>query len=378
MVHKPPFFSFLTLICTLLFAQHWVMAQDSTPSAPVPSFTASPAMPPITFTPPTLIPTPIVASAPLALPALQPITRENAASIQPLFTLKCQIANAEPGSRTDVRATTFSPVENRLVSVTYSAVCIFNLTKTDTQPVAIKTYSAMAAVFAPDGQSLLTLHNGDDLHKWSVQTGEEIPTRLQGVGAFGSPQILSFSPDGSMMANGGNGFRLWDVAKEQVLLRLSVGGTTAVVWKPDSSGLLTNEKGMLGLYTLYPNLRLFRDATLPSRSSSGLAIGGMDNELIAYVSPEGVRVIKMDGLELVASPERIGEDVLAFSPADPLLLMGATHGGFFGFWDVERDELISSFPSNNISIPSGAAFNKDGTLMAIGMDDGISLWGVPQ
>jgi WD40 repeat protein len=331
----------------------------------------------VTITPPTPIPTAIVVSAPLTLPALQPITRENAASIEHLFTLKCQLVG-EPGSQMGILATTFSPVESRLVAVAYGAICVFDLATADTQPVIIKTFSAITAVFTPDGKSLFTLHNGDDLYKWNPRTGEKLPTRLQGIGIFDSPQILAFSPDGSMMANGGgSGFRLWDVAIEQLIFRLPVGRTTAVIWKPNGSGLLTNEKGTVGLYTLHSDLRLFRDATLPASSKGGLAIGGSNNELIAYLSPEGVRVIKMDSLEVVASPERIGEEVLAFSPADPLLLMGAAHGGF-GFWDVECDELISNFPSNMFTIPSSAAFNKDGTLMAIGLDDGISLWGVPQ
>jgi hypothetical protein len=56
--------------------------------------------------------------------------------------------------------------------------------------------------------------------------------------------------------------------------------------------------------------------------------------------------------------------------------MGAMHGGF-GFWDVDQDALISNFPSNDFTIPSSAAFNQDGTLLAVGVNDGVSLWGVP-
>lgn len=384
-MHKPHIFICLTLIYMLLIAQFWVTAQD--PATPTnnpllatmttPTFTPSPPAPNVTITPPTPIPTAIIVSAPLALPALQPITRENATLVEFLFTLKCQLVG-EPGSRTGILATTFSPVENRLAAVAYGAVCVFDLAAPDSRPVIIKTFSGMTAVFTPDGQSLFTLHNGDDLYKWNPKTGEELPTRLQAASIFASPQVLAFSPDGRMMANGGrHGFRLSDVATEQLILRLPVGLTTVVIWKPDGSGLITNENGKLGLYTLYPDLRLFRDATLPSTGKSGMAIGGRNNEFAAYVSPQGVRVINMDSLEVVASPERIGEQILAFSPADPLLLMGAAHGGF-GFWDVEHDQLISSSLGNDYSVPDSAAFNADGTLLAMGLDNGVSLWGVPQ
>ncbi|MCA0457445.1 MAG: WD40 repeat domain-containing protein [Chloroflexi bacterium] len=374
MEHKPRIFTLLILICTLL-AAYGVTAQNPPTPYPTPTLTASPPAPDVTITPPTPIPTAIVASKPLALPALQPITRANAAAIEHLFTLQCQLVG-EPGSRPGILAAAFSPVENRLAAAAYGAVCVFDLTKPDTEPLIITTFSAAAVAFTPDGESLFTLHNGDDLYKWNPRTGEELPTRLEGISIFASPQILSISPDGSLMANGGRyGFRLWDMATEQVVFSLqTVGITTYLVWKPDGSGLITNE----GIYRIYPDLRLFREAELaaPSRDG-GAAVGGAAGELLAYRSPEGVRVIQIDSLEVVASPDGIDEEVLAFSPADPLLLMGAAHGGF-GFWDVERDEWVSNFPSNDFTIPNSATFNSDGTLLAVGVKDGVSLWGVPQ
>lgn len=369
----------------LLWASFGVAAQP-----PVPTVTPSPPPPGVTLPSLTPVPTAILVNNPLPLPDLQPITRHNVTGLEQLFTLQCRMTGI-PGYQPEIQDLVFSPVENRLVIVAQGLTCIYNLNMPEVPPVTIDVtgWSSAGAFFSADGRSLYTLHAGNEVFEWNMTTGEQQTTELQGVYISNVGQNLALSPDGSLLATGTQYWlRLWDMAAEELVVNVNVGRVTALAWSGDGSRLATIEEERLGLYTLYPGPRLFRDELLPTVGRRiGLAFGGPAGDLLAYTNGDHVVVMDVSSNEVIATPEidssemsRLRQQELVYNPVDPFMLLG-TGRETFTLWDVEADEHLWDYTLDPFLFTGSeghAAFNADGTLLVLGGGESLTVWGVPQ
>lgn len=118
---------------------------------------------------------------------------------------------------------------------------------------------ALALSLSPDS-TLLAVGTKQDIRLWSLPAGELVRTLPTGEGAV---EIVSFSPDGRYLLNGGEipDMQVWDVQSGSMAARLPGVGQDrlSLVFSPDGALALTSELG--GTVTLW-NLTTMTENTV--------------------------------------------------------------------------------------------------------------------
>jgi WD40 repeat protein len=219
---------------------------------------------------------------------------------------------------------------------------------------------ASALAFSPDGQILAT--GGDNILLWDTGTGNAVK-KLPGHVLFNSS--LAFSPDGKILASGGAGvICLWNVmtGKETLSHAGFEGGVFQVVFLRDGNNLATESSYKIHHWDL---------AT--QRSSCVFEEEAQEAQRI-FVSPSGKLAAWARGREiclwdLVAKKEvwkhqsNPNDDCrFVFSP-DSSKLAGAYGGKFVDLWNVENGKLLRRFET---ALASALTFSEGGKLFSWG------------
>lgn len=179
---------------------------------------------------------------------------------------------------------------------------------------------------------------------WEAQTGEEVAL----LPHAGDVQTIEFSPDGKLIASGGNDglARVWQVNKNQEIAQLPHEGMIlSVTFSPDSNGVASaGSNAMIRLWNLSEN------GTNPRQISDDKA--GYRSSV--SFSPDG---------KWVAS-DRCDQRLSGFSI--PICSSNKAH-----VWEVSSGQEISNIAHDaEIRIIS---FNQDGRWVASGSRDGVVL-----
>jgi WD40 repeat protein len=148
---------------------------------------------------------------------------------------RCQLPKNEPPIHV-----AFAPDGRRLAAaVEEDDVHLFDVTTG--QPVhRLKHYWASRIAFAPDGKTLVTAR-GPVLRVWDPATGQELFQDFDGHHA--GVAAVAVSPDGKLVATGGDDLRIWDAATSKSLRRISIkGGINALAFSPDGKLLASAGK----------------------------------------------------------------------------------------------------------------------------------------
>jgi sugar lactone lactonase YvrE len=205
-------------------------------------------------------------------------------------------------------------------------------------PPGLGGASANAVAFSPDGTLLAAGGNflGDSTRLWRV-SGRKLVGALAGSGSI--MKSLAFSPDGTILAGVTHfgGVTLWDVASRQVKIGLPDGdGFRNVVFSPDGKLLANPGKGR--------ELRLSEAAT---------------------------------GKTIRSITDATGSDV-SFSPDGKTLAVADADGTYsMRLWDVETGRSKATFDRSEDITTTSAMFSPDGkTLACWGLGNVIQLWDV--
>ncbi|HEV2950424.1 MAG TPA: WD40 repeat domain-containing protein, partial [Gemmataceae bacterium] len=235
----------------------------------------------------------------------------------------------------------------------------------------------------PDGQRLASTRGGAGLRIWDVQgPGPEI--RPQEDGAI---HVLGGSPDGKLLAGGGNDnrVRIWDAAtgKLEAILEGQKGKVAAAAFSPDGETLATasDVDGMVWLWnvkTREPVLVIPEAADactvetlafhpqgklLAVGGIDWLATGGSDGAICIWDIQENRSSVVFDR----------GATRIAFDPTGRWLA-AASLSESICLWDMEKNDLARELVGHHETVTS-VAFSPDGLRLASGSDDRtLRLW----
>lgn len=318
------------------------------------------------------------------LPALQPLTIENADKIQLLRTMKIpefnkgQISQCSP---------TFSP-DGRLIvgACGKNQVPVWDV---QTGGLVHTLYDTsvhiVACGFSPDGKQIACGGFDKTITLWDTTTGEKISS----IGMHTAPiWDIAFSSDGKSLVScslgllgGGSGkgdVRLWNVLDMQPLwvnsgtrdyLSLSFhpsGKTIAYGSIGGSVGIVDSETGELLL-----------ELTDSSHNIGGVAYSPSGRWLAAGSDDNSIYLWDASSYELsVQLKEHKGYvNGVAFSPDETLMVTGS-HDRTVGVWNLTDQKPITRLKGHEREVLR-VAFSPDGTLIAsIGWDGTVRLWGV--
>ncbi len=233
-----------------------------------------------------------------------------------------------------------------------------------------------AVCWSPDGRALVTGGEDGALRLRDAASGDErwvVPRAHPDQVA-----TLCFSPDGTRLASAGAGpARVWDSRSGERLLELKgpAGHTRAVSWSPDGSLLATGgDDGQVRLWA----------ATGPDRGAQRRALSPNSGPVFSLgFSPDG-RWLATSGRQVKLWDVRTGEPVrartgprsdarvLAFSPDGRLLATAGDDHLFVRLWDVftgrqVRELALEPTPDPNLYVRrhlTGLSFRPDGARLA--------------
>jgi WD40 repeat protein/serine/threonine protein kinase len=234
-----------------------------------------------------------------------------------------------------------------------------------------------AAMFAPDGQHVLTI-GGNDAELWNLGTRRPV-IRYSPHGAVASAAV---SPDGKFVATGSwdHSAKIWDIATGHALRKLEgghAGYINSVEFSPDGKELLTASDDGTG--------RLWDVA---SGKPTGVVFKGHTARILsATFSPDGLRVLTVSGDKTARLWERgtgqqIGEPFVGhkwailcggFSQDGKRIVTGSQDKTAI-VWDVDSRNKLMTLEGHTASVTS-VAFSPDGSRAVTGsQDNSAKLW----
>ena len=234
-----------------------------------------------------------------------------------------------------------------------------------------------AAMFAPDGQHVLTI-GGNDAEMWDLDTRKPV-VRYSPHGAVASAAV---SPDGKLVATGSwdHSAKIWDVATGRAIRKLEGGHTgyiNSVEFSPDGSELLTaSDDGTARLWDVAIRQADARSCSRPH-----------GRVLSATFSPDGTRVLTVSGDKTAVIWDRATGKPLRpplkghewavlcgqFSADGKRIITGSQDKTAI-IWDADTGEKLVTLQGHTAAVTS-VAFSPDGTRVLTGSQDNTAkLW----
>jgi RNA polymerase sigma factor (sigma-70 family) len=259
------------------------------------------------------------------------------------------------------------------------------------KPVVTDTATGTMAR-SPTGSTMVWEGDGGILHVGDAATGKKHRTLIGNPAGFSD---LALSPDGSILAAGGNDLsvQLWDIAAGKLLRKWSwpKGKDThtcveRLAFTPDGK-LLATASFRSHEVVLWDVQTGERRGRMPHQEVYGAVFSLDGSTLITAGWDRAVRWWRVSDLklmdtvtlpkEVIKGPDGLGDarlHDLARSP-DGRLLATIDLGGAFSVWDAATHKLLRSFPG--LRGQCNIAFSQDGQWLTAGDYNGaVGLWDV--
>jgi WD40 repeat protein len=243
--------------------------------------------------------------------------------------------------------------------------------------------------FSPDGK-LLASCDGDLSYEgpiallWDAASGKQVATLVGPPGTGGaSVDAVTFSPDGTLLAAGGNflgdSTRLWNVADRKLIGPLADSHSimNSLAFSPD--GKIVAGVAHTGNITLWDVATRQIKIGIPDGDGSRNVVFSPDGKLLASGGPGGeVRLSEAsNGRTVHTITDVTGADV-SFSPDGKTLAVTDYDGtNSLRIWDVATGRSQAVFDRTEDVVLASVRFSPDGkTLAAWGLGNIIQLWDV--
>jgi WD40 repeat protein len=241
--------------------------------------------------------------------------------------------------------------------------------------------------FSPDGKIMVYGNNDGNIILWDVASGRPADSSFYMEGYGGGD--ISFCPDGNIMAFSANEIIiLWDIASGQPLDRKGrhPGGPDIISFSPNGKLLATGNRGLSNGTVILWDVKSMQPISEPLQGFFSL-YGGLsfspDGRILAYSSGEGreSRIVLWD----VTNGKYIGEPLqgfgnyihdIAFSP-DGNTFVAVGEGNHIKLWDVSSWQPIHQIDFGHTAGILSVSFSPDGSTFATSSRDRtIIVWDV--
>ena len=242
----------------------------------------------------------------------------------------------------------------------------------------VQKSSSPSVAFSPDGAILAAADNGT-VTLWDVATHEELAT-LEGHTGNRIGNGAAFSPDGKILASGGNNgmLELWDVTTHGKLTTLEAhtGWVRSVAYSPD--GAILASSGGDGTIKLWDAATHGKLATLRAHTDWVHTVAfSPDGTILASTGDGTVELWDVATHGKLATIEGHTDDVysVAFSTDGTIIASGGGDGKV-KLWDVETYRDIATFFKRNMGVMSVAFSPTDRVLASAYLHGSVLLWDV--